>query len=84
MKERNLHKIIEEQNTEEKKVVWQDIEPNICQKKSSNSLSISIRALFLLILQYVQFKLQTAEGNKVKTVCFKFLFILFFYPCVVL
>ena len=49
MKERNLHKIIEEQNTEEKKVVWQDIEPNICQKKSSNSFFVRYKRLFVAL-----------------------------------
>ncbi len=49
MKERNLHKKIEEQNTEEKKVVWQDIEPNICQKKSSNSFFVRYKRLFVAL-----------------------------------
>lgn len=49
MKERNLHKKIEEQNTEEKKVVWQDIEPNICQKKSSKSFFVRYKRLFVAL-----------------------------------
>lgn len=49
MNERNLHKKIEEQNTEEKKVVWQDIEPNICQKKSSKSFFVRYKRLFVAL-----------------------------------
>ena len=45
MKERNLHKKIEEQNKEEKEVVWQDIEPNICQKKSSKPFFVRYKRL---------------------------------------
>lgn len=49
MKERNLHKKIEEQNTEEKEVVWQDIEPNICKKKSSKSFFVRYKRLFVAL-----------------------------------
>lgn len=49
MRERNLHKKIEEQNTEEKKVVWQDIEPNICQKKSSKTFFVRYKRLFVAL-----------------------------------
>ena len=49
MKERNLHKKIEEQNMEEKKVVWQDIEPNICQKKSSKAFFVRYKRLFVAL-----------------------------------
>jgi len=49
MKERNLHKKIEEQNKEEKEVVWQDIEPNICQKKSSKSFFVRYKRLFVAL-----------------------------------
>lgn len=49
MKERNLHKKIEEQNKEEKEVVWQDIEPNICQKKSSKPFFVRYKRLFVAL-----------------------------------
>lgn len=49
MNERNLHKKIEEQNTEEKKVVWQDIEPNISQKKSLKSFFVRYKRLFVAL-----------------------------------
>ncbi len=49
MKERNLHKKIEAQNMEEKKVVWQDIEPNICQKKSSKAFFVRYKRLFVAL-----------------------------------